>query len=115
MSNVECVRGRQDDLLKVSGQWVSPLEVESCLIRHESVLEAAVVGAEDDDGLTKPRAFVVLKPGQNASETLAAALRDHVKGELTPHKYPRWIEFVDDLPRNAMGKVQKSELRRRYS
>ncbi len=105
--------GRSDDMLKVSGQYVSPVEVESTLIEHDAVLEAAVVGKQDDDQLVKPQAFVVLKPGARASEELAAQLQQHVKARLAPFKYPRWIEFVDELPKTATGKIQRFKLRAR--
>lgn len=103
--------GRSDDMLKVSGQWVSPVEVEAALIAHPSVLAAAVVAREDGDGLTRPQAFVVLKPGIESSDALAAELQQHVKTTLMPHKYPRWIEFVDALPMTSTGKIQRYRLR----
>jgi benzoate-CoA ligase len=103
--------GRSDDMLKVSGMYVSPAEVESALITHESVLEAAVVGRMDADRLTKPVAFVVLKPGERADETLAETLKAHVKSRLAPFKYPRWIEFMTELPKTATGKIQRYKLR----
>jgi benzoate-CoA ligase family protein len=103
--------GRSDDMLKVSGQWVSPVEVEGALIAHASVLEAAVVGRADDDGLIKPQAFVVLKDGEQPSDELAEALKQHVKTTLTPVKYPRWIVFVAELPKTATGKIQRYKLR----
>lgn len=103
--------GRSDDMLKVSGMYVSPVEVESSLISHEAVLEAAVVGKEDDDKLVKPIAFVVLKPGYTASTELAETLKQHVKTLLAPYKYPRWFEFVDELPKTATGKIQRFKLR----
>jgi acyl-coenzyme A synthetase/AMP-(fatty) acid ligase len=95
-------------MLKVGGIWVSPFEVESALSSHPAVLEAAVVGHEDADGLTKPKAFVVL-----AREATATAdeLKAHVKASLAPFKYPRWIQFVDDLPKTATGKIQRFKLR----
>jgi benzoate-CoA ligase len=103
--------GRADDMLKVSGIWVSPAEVEGALISHEAVLEAAVVGAEDEAKLVKPKAFVVLKQGHQAGERLAEALKQHVKDKLAPYKYPRWIEFVGELPKTATGKIQRFKLR----
>lgn len=103
--------GRSDDMLKVSGQWVSPVEVESALIAHPAVLEAAVVGREDADGLTKPQAFVVLQAGQQPSDALADELKQHVKSTLLPHKYPRWVVFVPELPKTATGKIQRYKLR----
>ena len=103
--------GRTDDMLKVSGMYVSPIEVESALITHQAVLEAAVVGKEDDQKLVKPLAFVVLKPGSQGSEKLAEELKQHIKARLAPYKYPRWIEFVGDLPKTATGKIQRFKLR----
>ena len=103
--------GRSDDMLKVSGQWVAPAEVEGILFQHPAVLEAAVVGWEDDHKLVKPKAFVVLKAGQTAGETLAQELRAFVKERTLPHKYPRWVEFVSDLPKTATGKIQRYKLR----
>ena len=103
--------GRSDDMLKVSGQWVSPVEVEAALIAHPAVLEAAVVGREDADGLVKPQAFVVLQQGQTPSDALADELKQHVKGSLLPHKYPRWVVFVPELPKTATGKIQRFKLR----
>lgn len=103
--------GRTDDMFKVSGIWVSPFEVEAALLGHAAILEAAVVGQEDADGLTKPRAFVVLKTGVPASEGLLEALRGHVKAVAGPWKYPRWIDVVDELPKTATGKIQRFKLR----
>jgi len=103
--------GRSDDMLKVSGIYVSPIEVESALIAHEAVLEAAVVGIEDEERLIKPKAFVVLKPGYGPGEAMRLELQAHVKGMLAPYKYPRWIEFVEDLPKTATGKIQRFKLR----
>jgi len=103
--------GRNDDMLKVGGIYVSPIEVESALITHAAVLEAAVVGKADDDGLIKPLAFVVLKPGLTPSESISAELKLHVKSKLAPYKYPRWLEFVDELPKTATGKIQRFKLR----
>ena len=103
--------GRSDDMLKVSGQWVSPAEVEAALISHPVVLEAAVVGHEDAERLVKPYAFVVLKDGQQPSDTLAETLKQHVKTTLQPHKYPRWVVFVPELPKTATGKIQRFILR----
>ena len=100
--------GRSDDMLKVSGLYVSPIEVESALIAHAAVLEAAVIAKQDREGLTKPCAYVVLKPGCSAS---AEELQRHVKSRLAPYKYPRWIEFVSALPKTATGKVQRFKLR----
>jgi 4-hydroxybenzoate-CoA ligase len=103
--------GRTDDMFKVNGMWVSPIEVEAALVSHEAVLEAAVIGKEDGDGLTKPKAFIVLKNGYAADELLVDALRSHVKERAGPWKYPRWIEVRPDLPRTATGKIQRFKLR----
>jgi 4-hydroxybenzoate-CoA ligase len=103
-------QGRTDDMFKVSGIWVSPFEVESALVSHPAVLEAAVVPREDADGLLKPRAVVVLKSG-TASEGLVPALQEHVKVKAGPWKYPRWIEFAESLPKTATGKIQRFKLR----
>ncbi|MFI4926393.1 MAG: benzoate-CoA ligase family protein [Burkholderiales bacterium] len=100
--------GRSDDMLKVGGIYVSPFEVEACLMTHASVLEAAVIGVADHDGLIKPKAYVVLKSGQQAS---AEELQGHVKSRLAPYKYPRWIAFVPELPKTATGKIQRFKLR----
>jgi 4-hydroxybenzoate-CoA ligase len=98
--------GRRNDMLKVSGIWVSPIEVEQTLMEHAAVREAAVVGAPDGDGLIKPKAFVV-----RASPVTEDELKQFVKDRLAPYKYPRWIDFVDELPRTATGKVQRYQLR----
>jgi len=103
--------GRSDDMLKVSGIYVSPAEVEAALVSHEAVLEAAVVGHEDESKLIKPKAFVVLKQGNSPSDALKAALQQHVKDKLAPYKYPRWIEFLNELPKTATGKIQRFKLR----
>jgi benzoate-CoA ligase len=103
--------GRTDDMLKVGGIYVSPVEVEAALVSHESVLEAAVVGREDKDELVKPAAYVVLKPGVAESEELRTTLQLHVKSRLAPYKYPRWIEFIAELPKTATGKIQRFKLR----
>jgi benzoate-CoA ligase len=103
--------GRNDDMLKVSGIWVSPFEVESALASHAAVLEAAVVGQHDENGLVKPKAYVVLRPNTPQTPELAANLQQHVKGKLAPYKYPRWIEFVAELPKTATGKIQRFKLR----
>ncbi|HSS28973.1 MAG TPA: benzoate-CoA ligase family protein, partial [Usitatibacter sp.] len=105
--------GRSDDMLKVSGQYVSPFEVEATLVRHAAVLEAAVIGTPDENGLTRSKAFVVLKPGTTATPALEAELKAFVKGELAPHKYPRIIEFIEELPKTATGKIQRFRLRER--
>ncbi|MDH4191067.1 MAG: benzoate-CoA ligase family protein [Betaproteobacteria bacterium] len=103
--------GRTDDMLKVSGIYVSPSEVEAALVSHEAVLEAAVVGAEDENKLIKPKAYVVLKQGVEASDVLRVVLQQHVKEKLAPYKYPRWIEFIAELPKTATGKIQRFKLR----
>ncbi len=100
--------GRSDDMLKVSGVYVSPFEVEATLVQHPAVLEAAVIGKEDAEGLTKTKAFVVVKPGNQVSED---ELKSFVKERLAPFKYPRIIEFVDELPKTATGKIQRFKLR----
>ena len=102
--------GRSDDMLKVSGIYVSPFEVEATLVQHPAVLEAAVIGVPDEEGLTKTKAFVVLKAGQHASE---AELKAFVKERLAPYKYPRLIEFLEELPKTATGKIQRFRLRER--
>jgi benzoate-CoA ligase len=98
-------------MLKVSGIWVSPFEVEAALASHEAVLEAAVVGHGDENRLIKPKAFVVLRPNVSETPELAALLQQHVKNRLAPYKYPRWIEFVPELPKTATGKIQRFKLR----
>jgi benzoate-CoA ligase family protein len=103
--------GRADDMLKVGGLWVSPIEVENVLLEHEAVRECAVVGRQDADALVKPIAFVVLRDGTDGSPELAAALRDFVRARLAEYKRPRWVEFLDELPRTATGKIQRFKLR----
>ena len=103
--------GRRDDMLKVSGMYVSPFEVEGALQSHPDVLEAAVVGWPDDERLIKPKAFVVLKSPEKGVSDFARALQDHCKKTLAPYKYPRWIEFRTDLPKTATGKIQRFKLR----
>ena len=105
--------GRGDDMLRVSGQYVSPFEVETALMQHPTVLEAAVIGKTDTDGLTKTKAFVVLKATNSASAELEDELKAFVKGKLAPHKYPRFVEFVVELPKTATGKIQRFKLRER--
>jgi benzoate-CoA ligase len=104
--------GRSDDMLKVGGLYVSPIEVESVLVEHDAVLEAAVVAKQDAEGLVKPYAFVVLKPGR---ETTPQHLQQHVKSRLAPYKYPRWIEFVTELPKTPTGKIQRFKLRQQVA
>jgi benzoate-CoA ligase len=103
--------GRIDDMLKVGGIYVSPFEVEAALVSHPAVLEAAVIGSKDQDGLIKPKAYVVLKSGQVASGELADMLKSHVRDRLAAYKYPRWVEFVAELPKTATGKIQRFKLR----
>jgi len=103
--------GRTDDMFKVSGMWVSPFDVEAALTAHEAVLEAAVIGKEDADGLIKPKAFIVLKNGYAADAGLLETLKVHVKETAGPWKYPRWIELREKLPRTATGKIQRFKLR----
>ncbi len=104
--------GRADELLKVSGLWLAPVEVEECLMGHVAVAHAAVIGVEED-GLLKTKAFVLLRAGIAAGEALAIELQEWVKGRLAKHKYPRIVEFVDDLPKNDRGKVDRKALRER--
>jgi benzoate-CoA ligase family protein len=103
--------GRSDDMLKVGGQWVSPVEVESALIAHAAVLECGVVGHEDHDALTKPMAFVVLRDGATGSAELAKELQQFVRERLAEYKRPRWVEFLPELPKTATGKIQRFKLR----
>ena len=101
--------GRTDDMFKVSGIWLSPFEVEQALITHPAVLEAAVVAARDEEGLEKPKAFVVLKDGVDPG--IVGDLKEHVKEKIGKWKYPRWVEVVDELPKTATGKIQRFKLR----
>ena len=103
--------GRTDDMFKASGMWVSPFDVEAALMSHPAVLEAAVIGKQDSDGLVKPKAFIVLKNGYTADDALLETLKLHVKAQAGPWKYPRWIELRSDLPRTATGKIQRFKLR----
>jgi len=105
--------GRADDMLKVSGIWVSPAEVESVLISHPAVLECAVIGRADENDLIKPKAFIVLKPGVSPEGGLEDRLKAHVKAILAPYKYPRWFSFIDELPKTPTGKIQRHVLRAR--
>jgi benzoate-CoA ligase family protein len=104
-------QGRGDDMLKVGGIWVSPIEVEDALVSHPAVLEAAVVAKKDEHALVKPKAYVMLKKGHHPSEKLARDIQAFVKKSIAPYKYPRWIEFVKDLPRTSTGKIQRYKLR----
>src|SRR5512138_385132 len=103
--------GRSDDMLKVGGIWCSPVEIESRLVCHPSVLEVAVVGSPDASGLVKPEAYVVLKEGIAGTEALASELMQHCKSHLAPYKFPRLIHFVLELPKTATGKIQRFRLR----
>jgi benzoate-CoA ligase family protein len=107
--------GRSDDMLKVGGQWVAPAEVEATLIQHPAVLECGVVGQADADDLVKPYAFVVLKPGHTPGEALAKELQAFVRDKIAAYKYPRWIEFLPELPKTATGKIQRFRLRERLA
>ncbi|HEX8353062.1 MAG TPA: benzoate-CoA ligase family protein [Pyrinomonadaceae bacterium] len=103
--------GRTDDMLKVSGVFVAPAEIENCLLQHEAVLEAAVVGHDAGDGLVKPKAFLVLREGHAAGEELARSVKEFVKSRLALYKYPRHVEFVDSLPKNDRGKIDRKKLK----
>ena len=105
-------RGRSDDMLKVGGIWCSPVEIEGRLVEHPKVLEAAVVGRADDDGLVKPEAYVVLQEAGDACDDTAKELLTHCRDGLARYKYPRWIRFVDELPKTATGKIQRFQLRK---
>ncbi len=103
--------GRSDDMLKVGGQWVSPVEVENVLVAHEAVLECGVIGRENQDGLVKTMAFVVLRQGVPPSAELAKELQQHVRTQLAAYKRPQWVEFIQELPKTATGKIQRFKLR----
>jgi acyl-coenzyme A synthetase/AMP-(fatty) acid ligase len=105
--------GRTDDMLKVGGMWVAPAEVEAAVSDHPAVLEVAVVGRGDADGLTKPHAYCVLRDGIAGSDALAAELREGVRKRLGGYKSPRWIDFVPELPKTTTGKIQRFALRQR--
>jgi benzoate-CoA ligase len=105
--------GRSDDMLKVGGIWVSPVEVENALVEHPAVLECGVIGREDHDGLVKPMAFVVLSASTAGTPDLARELQEFVRDRLAEYKRPRWIEFLAELPRTATGKIQRFRLRQR--
>ena len=99
------------DMLKVGGIWLSPIEVEACIIAHPAVLECAVVAATDPENLVKPKAYVVLKSSHTPSDEMAETIKQHVKSTLAPYKYPRWVEFIDELPKTATGKIKRFKLR----
>jgi benzoate-CoA ligase family protein len=103
--------GRDDDMLKVGGIWVSPIEIEDTLVSHPAVLEAAVVAKKDEHFLIKPKAYIILKSGYNPSEQLVKEIQNYVKKTIAPYKYPRWVEFVKELPRTSTGKIQRFKLR----
>jgi benzoate-CoA ligase len=102
--------GRTDDMLKVSGIFVAPAEIENCLLQHDAVVECAVIGHDSGDGLVKPKAFVVLRE-ISGDHVLADELKEFVKSHLAPYKYPRWIEFVSSLPKNDRGKIDRKALK----
>jgi benzoate-CoA ligase len=103
--------GRTDEMLKVSGMFVSPTELENCLLGHPAVAETAVIGASDEQGLIKPKAFIVVADGYEATLDLEIELKEMVKGSLAPYKYPRWIEFVPEIPKNERGKIDRRLLK----
>jgi len=103
--------GRTDDMLKVSGIFVAPAEIENCLLQHEAVMECAVIGADAGDGLIKPKAFVVLREEFDSGNSLDEELKEFVKTHLAVYKYPRWIDFVSSLPKNDRGKIDRKQLR----
>jgi benzoate-CoA ligase len=105
--------GRSDDMMKVGGIWVSPIEVENALVEHPAVLECGVGSRVDQDGLIKPYAFVVLRNGTPRTPELAAELQHFVRSRLAEYKRPRWVDFIDELPKTATGKVQRYKLRER--
>ena len=103
--------GRNDDMMKVSGSWISPVEVENALLSHPAVAMCAVVGRKDDAGLLKPKAFIMVKPGSTPGESLAEEIRAHVRKQISGFKAPQWVEFVTELPMTATGKIRRFELR----
>jgi benzoate-CoA ligase len=103
--------GRTDEMLKVSGVFVAPAEIENCLLQHEAVLECAVVGHDSGDGLVKPKAFVVLREGIRPDEQLVDKIKEFVKSRIALYKYPRWVEFVESLPKNDRGKLDRKALK----
>jgi benzoate-CoA ligase family protein len=104
--------GRTDDMLKVSGVYVAPAEIENCLLQHEAVMECAVVGHDAGDRLVKPKAFVVLRAGFAPDETLIQAIKEFAKSRMALYKYPRWVEFVPSLPKNDRGKIDRKQLKK---
>lgn len=103
--------GRADDMIKAGGIYVSPIEVEGAILKHDSVLECGVIGKKDENGLSKPQAFIVLKEGYQAGEELEKELKDFVKEKIAHYKYPRWVQFVSELPKGPTGKIQRFKLR----
>ncbi|OGP62919.1 MAG: hypothetical protein A2V65_12120 [Deltaproteobacteria bacterium RBG_13_49_15] len=103
-------RGRSDDMLRVGGKWLSPLEVEGAINSHPAVLESAVVGRQDKDNLIKPHAFAVLAPGYSSSDSLKTEIQAHVRDRIAAYKYPRWIEFIQAIPKTAGGKIERFKL-----
>jgi benzoate-CoA ligase family protein len=103
--------GRTDDMLKVSGVYVAPAEIENCLLQHEAVLECAVIGHDDGSGLVKPKAFVVLRESHIASTELQQEIKEFVKSRIALYKYPRWLEFVTSMPKNDRGKIDRRKLK----
>ena len=98
-------------MLKVGGVFVAPSEIENCLLQHEAVLECAVVGHDEGDGLVKPKAFVVARSNHETGNALAEDIKQFVKARIAPYKYPRWIEFVPSLPKNDRGKIDRKLLK----
>ena len=105
--------GRTDDMLKVSGIFVAPAEIENCLLQHEAILECACIGHDGGDGLIKPKAFVVLRENYSPGEALVEEIKTFVKSNLAPYKYPRWVEFVESMPKNDRGKIDRKQLKTR--
>jgi benzoate-CoA ligase len=103
--------GRTDDMLKVSGVFVAPAEIENCLLQHEAVREAAIVGHDEGSGLVKPKAFVVLREGHAPGQELAQSIQEFVKSRLALYKYPRWVEFISSIPKNDRGKIDRKKLK----
>jgi benzoate-CoA ligase len=104
--------GRTDDMLKVSGVYVAPAEIENCILQHEAVLECAVIGHDSGDGLIKPKTFVVLRNGFEPDEQTATLIKEFVKSQIALYKYPRWVEFVAVLPKNDRGKIDRQKLKK---
>ena len=103
--------GRTDAMLKVSGVFVAPAEIENCLLQHEAVLECAVIGHDTGDGLVKPKAFIVLREGNAPTKQLTVSIQKFVKSRIAVYKYPRWIDFVASLPKNDRGKIDRKKLK----